>query len=350
MKKIQEGKYHIPDGFDPVVRTVVEGCLVIDPTVRITSQALKEHIFFESTDWDTIWKVLPPKLESGLVPPPPKSPEDDNLHLDLTWTMDGSENEMEDLRPAQDYRHHHENTIPLPITGDNPVDLDFRPPFSSEGRSGLDMTPTREKGDHQLPPFDPSSTPIDARTLPRRFSNDASMPLITPMDPGSAVIFTPASERPGKGRRPSSSSDVNPRPRRTSPSVLEGRQRPRSQGFVEGDESSEQWSAESPPSTVELHGPSLDAIEESASGLGVKIDGSASLPLSRDGNNGSSPSATDAGLTSTSGTSKGSTTSGSLGGSTSRGFERIRGIRGVDLGYTYSDRGLSGEGWVRRDG
>ncbi|CAG8525417.1 17377_t:CDS:2 [Acaulospora colombiana] len=63
MKKIQECDYSFPDDFDPVIRTLVERCLVNNPTVRITSGELRDHSFFSSVDWDTLWKQTPPTLQ-----------------------------------------------------------------------------------------------------------------------------------------------------------------------------------------------------------------------------------------------------------------------------------------------
>jgi serine/threonine protein kinase len=352
MKKIQEGKYQFPEGFDPMVRKMVEACLVVDPTIRITSGQLKEHSFFESIDWETIWKETPPPLASGLKPPE-RNDEDVNIHLNLTWTMDGSEDEMEDLRPAPEYRHHRESTIPMPSREDEPADEPAPGSSPMEARSSLETTPTRARDEKQMSFVMPSSS-ADMRTQMRRFSNDNKMERkqSVPFD-GPAAIFSPPEEAVGKPRRFSANSETNARPRRISPSSSDGKPakpRPRSEGLPEADEeaSSEQWSAESPPSTVEHLESTLGAIEESMSGLGIQVHGSSGHELST-----SIHSSVDVGRMSASGTSGGSTTSG---GNTfgnrnpSKGFERLRGAKGVDLGASSTHTALSGEGWVLPNG
>jgi len=341
MKKIQEGKYQFPEGFDPMVRKMVEGCLIVDPTIRITSGQLKEHQFFESVDWETIWKETPPPLASGLVEPPEPHDEDVNVHLNLTWTMDGSEDEMEDLRPAPEYRHQHEAAASMPSKEDEPGHEPVQGSTPTEARSSLESTPTRLKDEKQMPFVMPSSS-ADIRTQLRRFSNDRmERKQSVPFD-DSAVIFS-AEESVGKPRRFSANSETNARPRRISPSSIDGKPakpRPRSEGLLEAEEeaSSEQWSAESPPSTVEHLESNLGVIEESMSGLGIQVHGN---------------SGHDVGLMSTSGTSRGSTTSGgniSGNGNPSRGFEWVRGAKGVDLGASSTHTALSGEGWVLTNG
>jgi len=349
MKKIQEGKYQFPEGFDPMVRTMVEACLVVDPTIRITSGQLKEHPFFESIDWETIWKETPPPLASGLKPPE-RNDEGMNIHFNLTWT-DGSEDEMEDLRPPPEYRHQQESAIPMPSREDEPADEPARGSSPTEARSSLETTPTRIRDEKQMPFVMPSSS-TDMRTQLRRFSNDRmERKQSVPFD-DSAAIFSHTEETVGKPRRLSANSETNARPRRISPSSdgKPAKPRPRSEGLPEADEeaSSEQWSAESPPSTVEHLESNLGAIEGSMSGLGIQVHGSSGHEQST-----SLHSSVDVGLMSASGTSRGSTTSGgNISGNRnhSKGFERLRGVRGVDLEASSTPTALSGEGWVLPNG
>lgn len=335
MKKIQEGSYQFPEGFDPVVRTLVEGCLVVDPTHRITSGALKEHPFFESINWDTIWKESPPILASGLVRPPERHDEDINIHLNLTWTMDGSEDEMEDLRPPPDFRHRQESTIPLPSTQAEPAREASRDSSPTESRKDSEITPTRARDENKLP-FGTSSSPANLASQLRRFSSERmERKSSVPFD-DSAAIFSPTEETPGKGRRFSTNSEIHPRPRRMSPSSVEGtpaKPRPHSEGLQEGEEevSSEQWSAESPPSTLEH----LESNPAAQGKEGLAHDKSISTI-----------SSADVGLMSTSGTSRGSGTSGGI-GKPSKGFERIRGAKGVELEQAST---LSGDGWILTNG
>ena len=60
----------------------------MDPTQRLGSKDVKlapirEHPFFESVDWETLWSITPPVMEVGDVKAKGKAPAaDDAFRLD----------------------------------------------------------------------------------------------------------------------------------------------------------------------------------------------------------------------------------------------------------------------------
>jgi hypothetical protein len=50
------------------------------------AQAIKQHPFFSSVDFDTIWTVEPPALETGIIAPPPR-PTRRNIFPDIDWDV-----------------------------------------------------------------------------------------------------------------------------------------------------------------------------------------------------------------------------------------------------------------------
>lgn len=67
-QKILKLKYEFPDGFNAVVRDLVENLLVIDPTQRLGAAArggypaLKKHEFFTEVRWEQLADMEPPKM------------------------------------------------------------------------------------------------------------------------------------------------------------------------------------------------------------------------------------------------------------------------------------------------
>nr|BAK64411.1 phosphoinositide-dependent protein kinase-1 [Haemaphysalis longicornis] len=67
-QKILKLKYEFPDGFNSVVRHLVENLLVIDPTQRLGAAgrggypALKKHEFFAEVRWERLADMEPPKM------------------------------------------------------------------------------------------------------------------------------------------------------------------------------------------------------------------------------------------------------------------------------------------------
>ncbi|KAG5638413.1 hypothetical protein H0H81_000190 [Sphagnurus paluster] len=84
-RRIKALHYDLPDAFDPRARDLVTKLLVIQPEDRLGAvgpnpmQALRDHPFFVDIQWDAIWDVPHPPLESGLRPPPEpiSAPESD---------------------------------------------------------------------------------------------------------------------------------------------------------------------------------------------------------------------------------------------------------------------------------
>jgi hypothetical protein len=71
---------------------------VLDPMGRLGAgdggiQAIKQHPFFSSVDFDTIWTVEPPTLETGIAPPPPR-PTPRNVFPDIDWEVSELNDEL----------------------------------------------------------------------------------------------------------------------------------------------------------------------------------------------------------------------------------------------------------------
>ncbi|XP_075557860.1 3-phosphoinositide-dependent protein kinase 1-like isoform X1 [Dermacentor variabilis] len=67
-QKILKLKYEFPDGFNPVVRGLVENLLVLDPNQRLGAATtggyptLKQHEFFTEVRWEKLPEMDPPKM------------------------------------------------------------------------------------------------------------------------------------------------------------------------------------------------------------------------------------------------------------------------------------------------
>ncbi|KAH8037035.1 hypothetical protein HPB51_008459 [Rhipicephalus microplus] len=67
-QKILKLKYEFPDGFNPVVRDLVENLLVLDPNQRLGAATrggypvLKQHEFFAEVRWEKLPETDPPKM------------------------------------------------------------------------------------------------------------------------------------------------------------------------------------------------------------------------------------------------------------------------------------------------
>jgi len=75
-QKIKQLDYSFPEGFDPEAKDLVQRLIVRDPMERlgagpsgsdISMQALRNHPFLSSINWQTLWTEPAPPLESGLV-------------------------------------------------------------------------------------------------------------------------------------------------------------------------------------------------------------------------------------------------------------------------------------------
>lgn len=68
-QKIVSLDYDFPPGFPPAARDLVERCLVLDPTRRLTIEHIKNHEFFEGQQFGKVlWRTKAPRLRP-YVPP-----------------------------------------------------------------------------------------------------------------------------------------------------------------------------------------------------------------------------------------------------------------------------------------
>ncbi|PHH51487.1 Serine/threonine-protein kinase ksg1 [Ceratocystis fimbriata CBS 114723] len=71
-QKIVNLEYEFPVGFPPAAKDLVERCLVLDPTRRLTIDHIKNHEFFDGQYFGkTLWKGQAPRLRP-YVPPTPE--------------------------------------------------------------------------------------------------------------------------------------------------------------------------------------------------------------------------------------------------------------------------------------
>nr|POE53563.1 serine/threonine-protein kinase ksg1 [Quercus suber] len=69
-QKILALDFSFPDGFPEVARDLVERLLVLEPANRLPVEHIKNHRFFEGTQWGkSLWRQKAPRLKS-YVPPP----------------------------------------------------------------------------------------------------------------------------------------------------------------------------------------------------------------------------------------------------------------------------------------
>ena len=72
-QKITRLDYDFPPDFPDDARDLVSKLLVLDPLERLGSKRgvdeIKEHPFFSAIDFDTIWTVDPPQMETGMTAP-----------------------------------------------------------------------------------------------------------------------------------------------------------------------------------------------------------------------------------------------------------------------------------------
>lgn len=64
-QKIVSLEYEFPAGFPPTARDLVERCLVLDPTRRISIEHIKNHEFFDGIRWGKdLWRRKAPRLKA----------------------------------------------------------------------------------------------------------------------------------------------------------------------------------------------------------------------------------------------------------------------------------------------
>ncbi|KAG6820539.1 hypothetical protein H0H93_015710 [Arthromyces matolae] len=101
---IKDLSYTIPDGFDTDAADLVRHLLLVDPAERLGAGkdgndmlALRNHPFFDTVDWDTIWKGAHPPLESGLKEPPePVTPLQSDAELSAQLREERMQEEDDD--------------------------------------------------------------------------------------------------------------------------------------------------------------------------------------------------------------------------------------------------------------
>lgn len=72
-QKIVNLEYEFPAGFPPAASDLVERCLVLDPTRRLTIEHIKNHEFFEGQPFGRgLWRTKAPRLRPYV--PPPQEP------------------------------------------------------------------------------------------------------------------------------------------------------------------------------------------------------------------------------------------------------------------------------------
>lgn len=71
-QKITRLEYDFPPDFPADARDLVSKLLVLDPLQRLGSkrgvEEIKEHPFFSSIDWETIWTQDVPQMQTGITP------------------------------------------------------------------------------------------------------------------------------------------------------------------------------------------------------------------------------------------------------------------------------------------
>lgn len=68
-QKIVGLEYEFPAGFPPAARDLVERCLVLDPTRRLTIEHIKNHDFFEGQKFGKgLWRTKAPRLRPYIPP------------------------------------------------------------------------------------------------------------------------------------------------------------------------------------------------------------------------------------------------------------------------------------------
>ncbi|CAG8525383.1 17375_t:CDS:2, partial [Acaulospora colombiana] len=195
-----------------------------------------------------------------------------------------------------------------------------------------------------------SNVPSDGKKKGRRFSHPSDVertPVATSAVTGTTL--SPLDDPRHKIRRASLNTEFITRPRRESPSSLEGRPRVNPQRLPEEeeDDTSEMGSGEGPPSTSEQDELQSTSMKRKDDMLHPHPGHAKGLSLS---------SSMDTTLMSTSGTSAASRSSGNFNNGTSvssssRGFEVVRGGKGVELGGgSFTEGSASKTNWIYTNG
>ncbi|CAE6421139.1 unnamed protein product, partial [Rhizoctonia solani] len=261
LEQVKRLEYEVPEHFDPVAEELVKSILVLDPTARPTTAAIRAHSFLADTPWEDLWASAAPPMESGPCkgPPPPESPlhlESDDDDVDDAWNRfaDGddeggpkdvgsymarmgyfgagsrpqqgtsSEATPRATQPSynfQDYKFGEVSTVPIPTTEGSSMLLQAEPgphsrssippslpPILSPGITNLDNEIAVEDEDYvpELPPVDQRT-----RTDPLRASHSSTISGVgtASSSEGSPLGSTVGAGRAGSGERmPIAGGDV----------------------------------------------------------------------------------------------------------------------------------------------
>jgi hypothetical protein len=80
-----------------------------DPSLRLGAKGIeeiKQHAFFASVNFDTIWTIDPPTLQSGIVPAPPRRELDIEI-VEPDCFSSAEAEAVEEWKPPQMSLHHH---------------------------------------------------------------------------------------------------------------------------------------------------------------------------------------------------------------------------------------------------
>ncbi|KAH7335911.1 kinase-like domain-containing protein [Rhizoctonia solani] len=261
LEQVKRLEYEVPEHFDPIAGELVKSILVLDPTARPTTAAIRAHPFLGDIVWEDLWTCAAPPMESGPCkgPPPPESPlhlESDDDDADEAWNRfaDGDdEGGPKDVgsymarmgyfgpssRPQpsmsseatprathpgynfQDYKFGEVSTVPIPTTEGSSLLLQAEPgphsrssippslpPILSPGITNLDNEIAVEDEDYvpELPPVDQRM-----RTDPLRASHSSTISGVgtASSSEGSPLGSTVGAGRAGSGERmPIAGGDV----------------------------------------------------------------------------------------------------------------------------------------------
>ncbi|KLO20381.1 kinase-like protein [Schizopora paradoxa] len=157
-EKVKKLDYSFPDGFDEDAKDLVQRILVLDPIKRLGAgeagsdhdmNALRQHPFFKSIDWQSIWVDPAPPMEAGLVKKEHPGPGDDNYDVGAAWDELVSHEGVEDTIPWVDEENGIMEPDPYPynynVGGEigpigpldiSPMHINMVPPETHSGTSG----------------------------------------------------------------------------------------------------------------------------------------------------------------------------------------------------------------------
>ncbi|CAE6406229.1 unnamed protein product [Rhizoctonia solani] len=224
LEQVKRLEYEVPAHFDSVAEQLVKRILVLEPTARPTTAAIRAHPFLADTVWEDLWTCAAPPMESGPCkgPPPPESPmqfESDDEDVDELWNRFANDEEggpkdvgsymarmgyfgstgqfqqstsseptPRAIHPShnfQDYQFGQVSTVPIPTTEGSSLLLQPQsaphsrssippslPPILSPGITSLDNEIAVEDEDYvpELPPVDQR-----IRTDPLRASHSSTI-------------------------------------------------------------------------------------------------------------------------------------------------------------------------------